>query len=171
MAEASLDAIEQPERQPALLRWAQARFSERLPNVSPDVWETDAKIFGMVEALRWPDDYDLPLRTMLERVLQRSDDTLYQRLVTLAEQLSALASLPEDAPEVEQLAEAFQRTGLAQYLQSEIPPAALGLDGVFGEVVAEVTLSALSPAQRRVMRLIHHSATADPGAPYQKDEE
>lgn len=171
LAEASLDTIEQPERQPALLRWAQARFSERLPNVSPDVWETDAKIFGMVEALRWPDGHDLPLRALLERVLQRSDDTLYQRLVTLAEQLSALTSLPEDAPEVEQLAEAFQRTGLAQYLQSEIPTAALGLDGVFGEVVAEVTLSALSPAQRRVMRLIHHSATADPGAPYQKDEE
>lgn len=171
LAEASLDTIEQPERQPELLRWAQERFSERLPNVSPDVWETDAKIFGMVEALRWPDGHDLPLRALLERVLQRSDDTLYQRLVTLAEQLSALASLPEDATEVEQLAEAFQRTGLAQYLQSEISPAALGLDSVFGEVVAEVTLSALSPAQRRVMRLIHHSATAGPSAPHQKQEE
>jgi len=55
LADESLAAIGQPDDQPALLQWAQERFSERLAQISPSVWEADAKIFGMMEALHWPD--------------------------------------------------------------------------------------------------------------------
>lgn len=164
LAEESLDAIEQPRDQPAILQWAQERFSERMAQVSPGVWEADAKIFGMMEALHWPDGSDLPLRETLERVLQQPDDAFYQQLLSFAERLTALASLPEDTPEVEQLVERFRRSGFVQYLESAATPATLGLDGVFGAVMAEVTLSALSPAQRRFMRLIRHDTTMSQSA-------
>jgi len=103
---------------------------------------------------------DGPLRETLEHVLQQPDDTFYQQLLEFAERLAALSALPEDTPEVERLVEAFRRSGFAKQLE-QAPQAALGLDGVFGAVMAEVTLSALSPAQRRFMRLIRHDVTME----------
>ena len=161
LAEESLDAIEQPYDQPAILQWAQERFAERMGPISPSLWEADAKIFGTLEALRWPDGSDLPLREALERFLQQSDDTFYQRLLLFAEGLAALADQPEDSPAVERLVEMARQSEIAPYLASASPDATVGLDDAFGAVMAEVTLSVLSPAQRRFMRLMRDDAAQD----------
>lgn len=170
LAEDALDAIERPAETPTMLRWAQERLHERVAQVSPAVWEADARIFGMLEALHWPDGYDLPLRAMVERIFQQPDDTFPQQLMTLAEQLAALADLPEDAPEVERLAEALRSSGFAQQLASAIPADALEMESVFGEVMAEVMASALSPAQRRLMELLRHRGAANVAANVKEED-
>ena len=75
----------------------------------------------------------------------------YQQLLALGERLTALASLPEDAPEVEQLVEDFdgyfERYPFLLNLQKQIAFAdqESPISQIFGELLTPI----FSPAQRR----------------------
>jgi hypothetical protein len=83
----------------------------------------------------------------------------FQRLAPLAEQIAALASAPEDSPEIERLAELVVQSGLAELVQSMLPKSSPALEGPFGDMMGAVLLSAYSPAQRRFLQRIQERLT------------
>jgi DNA-binding transcriptional MerR regulator len=154
LAEDTLEAIDEPSQMPALLQWAQAHLGEHLPQASADVWEQDARIFGLLEAFRWPESAQAQMQEAIALLFQQPEQV--QRMAALAEQLAALAAVPEDSPEVERLVEYVLQSGAAGVFQSAASLHAYAPEGPFGEVMGDLMLSALSPAQRRFLALIQH---------------
>jgi DNA-binding transcriptional MerR regulator len=160
LARASLDVVEHPPETPALLLRAQERLGRDLRQASPDLWQHDAKLFGLLEGFNWPGGHDERLRAAADLYTQRlvEHPEQYERLLGLAERVAALAALPEDAPEVARLADDVLAAGVADLLggpPGAAPLAAGDADDPYAAILGEVLLGALAPAQRRFVALLH----------------
>ncbi len=165
-APSALDALDHPAATPAVLEWAESRLGAPLRDISPTVWEQDAQIFGLVESFHWPAEDQERMREAASQILAQPD--VYHRLVDLAERLAALADVPVDSPEVERLAADVHRAGVGDLLTSLAPPVDDCLpDDPHANVIADLMLSALSPAQRRFLDLVRVYTRTDAvaGAP------
>lgn len=140
--------MDQPETVPAVL----AHLPPPDSPAAAAIWAQDQRIFGTLESLTLPDGYQHQMTAMAERAL--SDPELYRQMYAMAEQLAALAEVPAESPLVEQLVARARAEGWAAQLDAIIPPDA-PRDGA-NEIVPEIMLSLLAPAQRRFLRLLKH---------------
>lgn len=142
--------IDQPETVPALLVQAQSHIPALDPPATATMWEQDQRLLGMLESLALPDGYHQQMQAMTEHVVR--DPELYHRLFLIAEQLAALVDLPVESPLVEQLVVRAQAEGWLKQLQ-DLAPTSVYI-GKEGELVNEILLSILSPAQQRFLNLL-----------------
>lgn len=134
-------------------------LGEHLSGVSESALEQDRKLWSVLDAFEWPEGYEEENEELFRYYAQRPEE--YRELVAVGEQIAALADRPEGDPEVERVAQE-----LWSYLQKYPPPEEfarpswLSQDPV-AQTLAELTMSALSPAQRRVMALLFERAQAE----------
>ena len=120
----------------------------------------DQQIFSQLDAFNWPENYNEGLQTMVQYVVEHPEK--YQQIIALSERLVALASLPEDAPEVDRLIEdVLESDELVALIamQSELAPQLPQMGGPFAEVLAEIASDTLSPAQKRFLEAINREQT------------
>jgi DNA-binding transcriptional MerR regulator len=125
-----------------------------LPNYGPGsvTWEQDARIFGMLEALQLPPDVSAEMQAAIDHALQEPQHI--ERLRWLGERIAALADVAEDAPDVEQLAEAISAEPWARELLQASTSSGERQSSPLETVLGDVMLTMLSPAQRRLFQLL-----------------
>ena len=87
---------------------------------------------------------------------------MYQQMLALAERLAALASLPEDAPEVDRLIEEVsgsEELRTMQAMQAELSAQLPQMTGTFADVMGEIANETLSPAQKRFLEVVQQKLT------------
>jgi DNA-binding transcriptional MerR regulator len=134
------------------LEYVKEHFGEHLSGVSEEVLKLDTKIFSQLDAFNWPKSYHEGIQLMMQNVAEHPP--LYQQMLGLAERITALASLPEDAPEVDQLIEDVLTSGELPALfsmQSELLTRMPQMASTFADVLSELTRDTLSPAQLRFL--------------------
>lgn len=151
LAEQVLPALDTPAEAPAILRWAREHLANHTGQVSPQMWEQDARIFGLLEGFNWPGDHQELLKEAFAAYSQHPQT--FHLMLELGEQLASLAFVPADSPEVERLVEDVRRSGLAKLLKS-LAPTQRGMEEPYGVIFADLMLSTLSPAQRRFLDII-----------------
>jgi DNA-binding transcriptional MerR regulator len=154
----SREDLEANEVSPSFER-AMGLLGEHLSGVSESALEQDRKLWSLLDAFEWPEGYEEENEELFRYYAQRPEE--YRELVAVGEQIAALADRPEGDPEVEKVAQE-----LWSYLQKYPPPEEfarpswLSQDPV-AQTLADLTMSALSPAQRRVMALLFERAEAE----------
>lgn len=152
-----LAAMDEPTELPAMLQWAQTHLGEHLPQVSAEVWRQDARAFAQLEAFRWPAEVQAQMREAIQGFAK--DPQPFQDLLPFVEQVAALASAPEDSPEIDRLAEQVARSEFGQMLQATVAGAVPALESPLSDVLGEVLLSAYTPAQQRFLALLRQYLT------------
>lgn len=133
-------------------------LAEHLNEISPAVLEQEAQLDAVLDNFNWPSNYKESMLQVSHFFSSRPD--LYASLLTFGEQFAALATLPEDAPEVDQLLAKMQQgdEAIRQFLAamelilSEMPSQSAPFANTLGDLMAET----LSPAQRRFLQALTH---------------
>lgn len=154
LAQETLTSLDQLPEMPEILQWARAQLGERAQQISPDIWEQDQRMWGLLEAFQWPGDAKAQMKAAARHFLQQPERL--QRLLDFAKKMTELATLPEDAPEVERLAEEVETAGLVRLFQCEWPLDSQRAEGHIGAVMSELLLTTLAPAQRRFLEVLQH---------------
>jgi DNA-binding transcriptional MerR regulator len=147
--EKSLAGIEQP-AEPFGIELAKELLGERFYQISPEVLEMEAKMWAPIESFNWPGEYREGVLRMMEYFAQQPQ--IYDVLLPFSEKFASLASLPEDAPQVEQLLEDCAHNSDFQLFMhdTEIMLAfSPQMENQFGEILGNLLSTSLSPAQRR----------------------
>lgn len=150
--EDALDTIEQPTASPTL-EWATERLGEYHVNVSASLLEQDAKVYAQLDAFNWPEGYPEGLKEMVQFFAAHPE--VYQEVIALSEHIAALVDVPQDSPEVDRLIEEVTQSGdvfalmakLSEFM-AQIPQ----LQSPFTNVMADLTVNTLSPAQQRFLQ-------------------
>lgn len=126
-------------------------FGEQLKDVSPEVWEQEARVNALLDGFDWPGQHQDVVQGMLNFFLQQPE--LYQALLELNEGLASLAHEPEDSPAVNALLEMCAHKEalfreVFQHLQTyskDMMPLGQPFEGIFTEMMGGL----FSPAQQR----------------------
>lgn len=165
LKEGASAALDRAEDTPAILVKARDRLIKQGVTVPDEIWDQDCRIFGVLDGFRWPETYHERMRHASE--FFTSHPELATGLVPLAQQLAAVASLPEDAPEVERLAEEIASNRAVARLLASIEGDDSNRSGIgepdpkqpFDTLLPEIMMSTLAPAQRRLLLLMRNAAT------------
>lgn len=151
LAEENLEDAAEPSGEPYAIELAETHLGEHLSGISAEVWEQERKLWAKMDSFEWPEGY----KELQETVTRYYADHLEElrEMLPLGERLAALASKPEDAPEVERLAEDLARhLGRTPFPDNPLKGSPLA-SGSIGNVFAEVLQTNYSPAQRRAIEL------------------
>jgi DNA-binding transcriptional MerR regulator len=167
----ALDTVSSSSGTSPTLEFFKEHLGEPPAEVSGPLLEIDMKVFSQLDAFNWPDSYDEGLKTLARYVAEHPEK--YQQLLALAERIAALASLPEDAPEVDQLIEEgieSEEMFALLTMQAEIVEQLPQMASPFADVLAEITMDNLSPAQRRFLEAMQRrlsNITTNPTTPHE----
>jgi hypothetical protein len=123
-----------------------------LGEIAPDVLEQEKRFWATLDAFRWPPGYE-EFQEALVRYLADNPEQ-YEELLTLEGRLVALADLPEDCHEVEQLAADYAAYFENNPLPPEISEGTAWESGPLESALSGVALNAMSQAQKRCMELL-----------------
>jgi len=149
LSEQSLDGIERPTRSFSL-ELAQELLGERFFSISPAALEMEAKLVAPIENFNWPADYQESMTKMARYF--GAHPKIYEQLITFSERFAALASVTEDAKEVDQLiADCMNNSALQLFLQEgqELSVLVPQMENPFGETLSNLMVTNLSPSQKR----------------------
>jgi DNA-binding transcriptional MerR regulator len=145
----TLDLSEQPTKTTSTLRWAHETLGVDLDTLSPALLAEEARILGLVDAVRWPGDAAERLREMERTLAGRPDN--YAHMLAFVEVWAALADEAPDSPKVEAFI-ASMRASDALKNASDLIRALPALSiGPTEALLAETLRAALTPAQRRIL--------------------
>lgn len=128
------------------------RLGEHLEELSAEVWEQEEKLWATLDAYDWPEGYRETWETVARHYAEHPEQL--RRMVALSERISDLADVPEDAPEVEQLAEDLFRSVGDDLFPEAFPETPPWTEGPLGKVFSELLATNFSPAQRRLFELV-----------------
>ena len=108
-----------------------------------------------LDAFEWPEGYKEMQEIITFYYADRPEE--YRDMLAVSERLAAVADLPEDAPEIAELAE-----DLARHLEKTPFPydpleGSPLTSGPLGNAFSEILLGNFSPAQKRVMELVQRA--------------
>lgn len=141
-----------PSDDPPMLRMIAEVFGDRLDAVSPEVREQARRMAEQLDGFHWPGGWSAELERGLRHVAARPE--LFARLLAIDERIAALAHVPEDSPEVEELTREMRRVWTEAGLEHEATNPSTEMDGPVGAAMAAVLGEGMSPAQRRFLRLL-----------------
>jgi DNA-binding transcriptional MerR regulator len=160
-----LDALDQPPAESPTWQFVQEQLDEYHTNTSPAVWEIETQLYSYLDSFHWSPDHQQAMRDMAQCSIQYVTEhpEEYQQLLALAGRFAALSSLPEDAPEVEQLTADFARyferypfllevRKLFPFLEQISNP-----ESPFAHIASGLITPVLSPAQLRVRKAWEHT--------------
>jgi DNA-binding transcriptional MerR regulator len=149
------------------------RLLPHLAHLSAEALEWGQRIDAMLGSFNWPDEYRQSFQRSLQHVADHADH--YRQLFALEERLARLANLPEDAPEVEQLAEEYARSEELLLLFRQLEQSGLGEENQFSATLAGLMANVASPALRRFFELLASKAAPQqshrPSLPTKSEQE
>lgn len=154
------DDPEKPETSPTFEK-AMDLLGEHLAAVDEKALEQERKFWSMFDAFEWPAGYDKDNEKMFRYYAEHPEE--YRELVVIGERLAALADLPEDDPEVEEVAEDLLRHFERHPPPKDLETSSWAAEGPLGQAMLDLTVSTMSPAQRRVMALLAARAEKEGG--------
>lgn len=136
------------------LQFMQTHLADYLAQISPEMREMELKMYAVLGSFHWSEHYQEKMQQAMQQAIPYLAEHAreYHELLALSERLAAIAPLPEDAPEVTQLAYDFM-----QYFQTfsflvecfiQISPP---ISKVFSNVASEMLQSLFTPSQIRVL--------------------
>jgi DNA-binding transcriptional MerR regulator len=159
LADPALDLSEQPAETPETLRWAQEELGEQLQSLSPALLAQEARLFGLLDAVRWPGETVARLRDMERALAARSES--YQRMLAFLEQWAALANERPDSPRVEALIASVRASGALDGASALLTQPGFSA-GPTETLLAETLRAALTPAQRRILQALGRALDVTP---------
>lgn len=168
LEENRLETLDSPSLNSPTFQLVKEELAEHHSNVSPAFWEQEAQLYAHLDNFYWTEDQQKLMKEMSQRFIEHVTEhpEEYQQLLGLGERFVALASLPEDDPQVKQLAEDFkkyfEKYPFLQELGTQIPHLASPLEHTFSELVTPI----YSPAQMKVLKAIEsrNALTSEGGA-------
>lgn len=147
----SRNELETPETSPTFEK-AMKLLGEYLVGMDETALEQERKFWSTLDAFEWPEGYDEDNEKMFRYYAEHPEE--YRELIVVGERLAALVDLPEEDPEVEEVAEE-----LFGFFEKYPPPGHLegsqwASEDPVGQTMVELMVSSMSPAQQRVMTLI-----------------
>jgi len=134
-------------------QFVQEHLAQHNPHISPALWEQEAQTYALLDSFKWSRDQPEIMRDLAQHLIEHITEhpEEYQQLLALGERLVALTSLPEDAPEVEQLIEAFvqyfEKYPFLPHLQNRFPQ----LENPFPQLLEELMMLHYAPGQIKVL--------------------
>jgi DNA-binding transcriptional MerR regulator len=151
----TLPLLEQPEEVPPTLRLLQEQFGDSI-DLDPAVWKQDQRLFAQLDAVLWAQpEYQEQQRKLVQAIAEHPEE--FRQITALAARIAKLANSPEDAPEVEDLAEEMVRLKRSNVLLAKMTDTEnshRAIPDVLGEIMTGQTATDLSPAQRRLFELV-----------------
>lgn len=133
-------------------------LGEHLVSIDEKTLEQEKKFWSTLDAFEWPEGYDEDNEKMFRYYAEHPEE--YRELILVGERLAALADLPEEDPQVEEVAEEllgfFEKYPSPEHLESS----QWASEGPIGQTMMELMVSSMSPAQQRVMTLLGELADA-----------
>jgi len=136
------------------------RLLPHLAHLGAESLEWGQRIDAMLGSFHWPDEYRQGFERSLRHVADHADR--YRQLFALEERLARLAHLPEDDPEVEQLAEDYVQSEEIALLFRQLEQAGLGEENQFSAALAGLLTQVASPALRRFFEILASKAPLQP---------
>lgn len=137
---------------PYALELARRHLGERWSNVAPELLEQVKKLWSTLDSFQWPQGYEKFQEAIVLYVANHPAE--YEELLALEERLAALAHLPEDSPEVEQLAEDYAAYFEKSLFLEEVSKQTAWGETPMGNMLSGIVLSTMAPAQERCMELL-----------------
>jgi len=149
------------DEEPYILELARQHFGERLGELDPEVLDQEKRFWATLDAFRWPREFRSFQETLVLYLADHPEQ--YEQLLILEQRFATLAHRPENAREVEQLAEEYAAYFEANPLPGELSKGADWGSGPMEAALSGVVLSAMSPAQKRCMQLLQEHVSGDGG--------
>lgn len=146
--------IEQLSLENSTLRFMEEHLGDYLAQISPAMREMEMNIYAVLGSFHWSEDYQEKLQqVMLQAMLYLTGHAQeYRELLALGERLAAIASLPEDAPEVIQLVHDFmQYFQTFSFLIERFGQISCPINKTFSNVASEMVTALFTPSQMRVL--------------------
>lgn len=163
LADETLDVLEQSSESSPTVAFVKEHLGD-FSQVSPAFWEQEAKLYANIDNFHWPEEYQQFMEQAAQRTIQHyaAHPEEYQTLLILGERFATLPSLPEDAPEVEQLIVDFRAFFASHpfWLQLQVQLPQLETESPFAQVMSDLITPIYSPAQMRVLDEIRKLAEA-----------
>lgn len=109
--EYTLNELDQPHADSPTFQFVQEHLAEYQSDINPALREQETQLYALLENFHWAGGQQDMMKEMalhfVEHIAKHPEE--YQELLALGERLASLASLSEDAQEVEQLVEDFEQ--------------------------------------------------------------
>ena len=123
------------------------KFGDLLAKMSPDLLAHEKRLWGVIGSFNLPEDNQHRIEQMIQQMATQSEQL--HDLLPLSERFVELAELPEDAPEVVQLVEAyvenFKKLGLTEMFDADEASETT----ILHETMNKLAMASLAPAQAR----------------------
>ncbi len=110
------------------------------------------RVDAMLGSFHWPTEYRQTFQAVVQHIASQPER--YPHLFALEERLAALAEVPEDAPEVAQLAEDYTNSPELPMLLAQLAQMGNWEQGPLSSTLMDLTAIAVSPAQKRFFELL-----------------
>ncbi|HZO72542.1 MAG TPA: MerR family transcriptional regulator [Ktedonobacteraceae bacterium] len=129
------------------------QLAPHLAHLSTESLKWGQQIDAVLGTFNWPAEYRQGFQRSLQHIVDHAEQ--YRQLFALEARFAALAHLPADAPEVEQLAQEYiQSQELALFFQ-QLVQTGLGEHSPFSSVLGDLVSSMVAPAQQRFFELLY----------------
>ncbi len=134
-------------------QFVQEHLAQHLSHITAALWEQEAQAYVLLDGFKWSRDQPGVMMDLAQHLVGHITEhpEEYQQLLTLGERLVALTSLPEDAPEVQQLVEDFvhyfEKYPFLPDLRKRVPQ----LENPFPQLLEELMMPLYSPGQIKVL--------------------
>lgn len=156
--EYSLESVDALPVDSPTFHYVQEQLATYHAAINPALWEQEAQLYALLDNLHWSEGQQTTMKAMADYFIQHFTEhpEEYQQLLALAERFTALATLPEDAPEVMQLVEDIDRY-FVQYpfmLELQKQVGYTDQESPFSLILADLLTPILSSGQRSVLNKI-----------------
>lgn len=157
----TLDALEQSSETSPTIEYVKEHLGD-FSQASPALWQQEAQLYANFDNFNWPEEYQELMQQAAQHTVQHfaAHPEEYQLLLTLGERFATLPSLPEGAPEVEQLIADFLAFFESHpfWLQLQVQVPQLETESPFAQVMSDLITPIYSPAQMRILNEIRKLA-------------
>lgn len=145
------DSLE-PEEDGAFFFSHAALKAQLAPHLSAEALAWGQHIDALLGSFHWPPEYRLTFQSAVQHIADQAEH--YRQLFALEERFAALAHLPEDGPEIAQLAEGYASSPEWPFLQQQLAQVGNWEQGALSSALVELASAAIAPAQKRFFELL-----------------
>lgn len=156
----NIEAVEHIPQISPTFAWVKEQLGELITTISPELLRQEEQMDALLDAFQWPDGYQEMMKEVAGHMVANPEQ--YQKYLAWGELLAKLANLPADAPEVEQVLAMFEQNGDLRAMQNEIATMSTAFaqsESQYSQMMADILLTVLSPAQLRFFQEIERRRT------------
>ncbi len=128
------------------------QLAPHLAGLSAEWQEWGRRIDAMLGSFDWPAEYRQSVQALMQHIVDHAEQ--YPQLFALEKRYAALSDFPADAPEVEQLAEAYAQSQELSLLYQQREQYDISEKSPFANALGDLMSSVASPAQQRFFELL-----------------